>query len=212
MTAENPDEPRLGDRFLVALGYAALKHRFQLRKGTDIPYLGHLLGVASIVIEDGGTEDEAIAALLHDAVEDQGGKETRAEIARLFGERVAEIVDGCTDADTTPKPPWRERKEAYLAHLAEADESVLRVSLADKLYNARETLFDSQSDGPAVWRRFNATRDELLWYYGALLDVFRRRRGDDPLVREMTRVLDELMRAGTSPSGRTLDTHTPTRG
>src|SRR5437588_8327976 len=130
----------LSTRFEEALVFATQLHREQTRKGTRIPYIAHLLGVTSIVLEHGGNEDEAIAALLHDAIEDQGGASTREEIRRQFGDRVVEIVDGCTDTDVMPKPPWRARKEAYLAHIIEATPSVRLVSAADKLHNARAIL------------------------------------------------------------------------
>ena len=133
-------------------------HRDQRRKGTEIPYIGHLLGVCSLVIEDGGTEDEAIAALLHDAAEDQGGEQTLERIRAEFGDHVAEIVRACSDTLEDPKPPWRTRKEAYLAHLDEQPAPVLRVSLADKLFNARAILRDYLSVGDELWQRFNGRR------------------------------------------------------
>jgi len=154
MAATPTRSPRLGDRFTDALAYATGLHARQRRKGTDVPYIAHLLGVAAIVLEDGGDEDEAIAALLHDAVEDQGGQPTLAAIRARFGARVAEIVLGCTDADTVPKPPWRWRKEQYIAHVRHASASVRRVSLADKLHNARAILHDQRQIGDAVFARF----------------------------------------------------------
>ena len=170
-------ERLLGARFEDALAYASRLHADQVRKQTDIPYVSHLLAVCALVLEDGGDEDEAIAALLHDAVEDQGGALTLAEIRRRFGERVADIVDGCSDTDEMPKPPWRRRKEAYLAHLADpaTPESVLRVSCADKLHNARSVLAERHVLGDIVWDRFNAPKDEQLWYYRAIVEVMRTR-------------------------------------
>jgi (p)ppGpp synthase/HD superfamily hydrolase len=167
--------PRLGTRFRSALGYAATVHATQRRKGTDLPYLGHILAVAALVIEDGGTETEAIAALLHDAAEDAGGRERLAEIERRFGPDVAAIVSTLTDAWTDPKPPWRERKEAYIAGLREAPESVLRVAAADKLHNARAILRDVRTHGEALWERFTADKDATLWYYRAVTDVLQAR-------------------------------------
>lgn len=164
----------LGERFNEALVYAATAHREQWRKGTDIPYVSHLLGVCSLVLEYGGDEDQAIAALLHDAVEDQGGAARLADIRSRFGDRVAEIVDACTDADTQPKPPWRERKECYIAGLAEHDPEVWLVSCADKLYNARAILRDYRQIGEALWARFRGGRKGTLWYYRALADEFGR--------------------------------------
>lgn len=175
-----------------ALAYTAALHREQVRKGTDIPYISHLLAVSALVIESGGTEDEAIAALLHDAAEDQGGRKVLAEIAQRYGAEVARIVAGCTDAWITPKPPWRERKEKYLAHLQDADSSVLRVSCADKVHNARAVANDLAAVGTALWDRFRGKREGTLWYYRSLantfsaLDVPTRLR--DALEREVGRI------------------------
>jgi ADP-ribosyl-[dinitrogen reductase] hydrolase len=167
---------RLGSRFRDALGHAARLHAGQRRKGTSIPYVSHLLAVASTVIEDGGSEDEAIAALLHDAAEDQGGEPVLDDIRARYGAVVASIVAECSDTFEDPKPPWRERKAAYLNHLEHASGAAIRVSLADKLHNARAIVRDLAVDGPDVWSRFNRGRDDQLWYYGALADVFARRR------------------------------------
>lgn len=185
----NPQQ--FSERFEQALPYAARLHASQVRKGTTIPYISHLLSVAALVLEMGGDEDEAIAALLHDAIEDQGGAQTREEIRRRFGERVVGIVDGCTDAETLPKPPWRQRKEAHVEHLRHADLEVLRVVLADKLHNARSLLFDLRQVGPRIWDRFNASQIETLWYYRTIIDVFRA-AVDWPLVEELNRVVTEL--------------------
>ncbi|MBC7929191.1 MAG: HD domain-containing protein [Rubrivivax sp.] len=184
---------RLTARFEEALVYAARLHAGQLRKGTAIPYVSHLLAVAGLVLENGGAEDEAIAALLHDAVEDQGGAATREEIRLRFGEQVAAIVDGCTDAETVPKPPWRERKERYVAHIADASDSVRLVSASDKLHNARSILSDLRSCGGAVWDRFKGGREGTLWYYRSLVEAFRA-HGSSPLVEELTRTVAEIER------------------
>ena len=181
----------LGSRFREALVYAAELHADQVRKGTSIPYVSHLLSVAALVIEDGGSEDEAVAALLHDAVEDQGGKPTLQKIRLRFGQGVADIVEACSDADTLPKPPWRERKERYIAHLQHADDSVLRVALADKLHNARAIVLDYRTLGEELWTRFNASRDDILWYYRSALAVLGTRLSS-PLVGELARTVDEL--------------------
>lgn len=181
------------DRFAEAFAYANALHAGQLRKGTPVPYIAHLMSVAALVLEDGGDEDEAIAALLHDAVEDQGGQATRAEIVRRFGARVAAIVDGCTDADTIPKPPWRARKERYLAHLGEAPEDVRRVSLADKLHNARAVLADYRAQGEALWPRFKGGREGTLWYYRALVEAFRP-HGERAMLAELERTVTEIER------------------
>lgn len=181
----------LSPQFEEALVFAARLHADQKRKGTEIPYVSHLLGVASLVIENGGDETEAIAALLHDAVEDQGGASTLEEIRRRFGDRVAEIVAGCTDAETVPKPPWRERKERYVAHLAETTASVRFVSSADKLHNARAILGDYRRIGDDLWNRFTGGREGTLWYYRALVDAFRA-AGGTPVLDELDRVVTEL--------------------
>ena len=191
LDASNPRQPKLGARFEEALQWAAQLHARQRRKGTEVPYISHLLSVAGLVLEDGGDEDEAIAALLHDAVEDQGGLETREEIGRRFGDRVMTIVDGCTDAVTTPKPPWRERKESYIAAVRSASPEVLRVSSADKLHNARSILMDYRRNGEAVWGRFKGGREGTLWYYRTLIGAFRD-AGGSPIVQELERVVTEL--------------------
>lgn len=183
----------LGERFDQAFLFASALHRSQLRKTTSVPYLSHLLAVTSLVLEHGGDEDEAIAALLHDAVEDQGGLPTLEQIRSRFGERVAEIVKGCTDAWTKPKPPWLERKRAYLEHLRTASSSVRLVSAADKLHNARSVLKDYLAIGEALWSRFNSGRDQQLWYYRALADTFSE-VGPAPLACSLERVVGELER------------------
>lgn len=191
----------LSSRFEEALVYAARLHAGQVRKGSQVPYLAHLLAVASIVLEQGGNEDEAIAALLHDAVEDQGGKATREEIRRRFGEAVVQIVDGCTDTDVHPKPPWQPRKEAHLAHLRHASPSVRLVVAADKLHNARTILADYRVLGEALWSRFSGGKEGTLWYYRALVETLRA-HGSTPLLKELDRVVSELERlasAGAEP-------------
>ena len=198
MRLARPKERQLTPRFTRAVGYAARLHAKQKRKGTERPYIGHLLGVASIVIEHGGDEGAVIAALLHDAVEDQGGLPRLREIRRKFGARIARIVDGCTDSYTDPKPPWRERKIKYLAHLPNAPADVRLVSAADKLHNAREILADYRQVGEAVWSRFTGGKDGMLWYYRALVEAFRA-AGSNALVEELDRVVTELQRlAGMS--------------
>ncbi|MHC4398618.1 MAG: HD domain-containing protein [Planctomycetota bacterium] len=188
------------DRFQRAFAYAARLHADQKRKVTGAPYLSHLLRVAGIALGAGADEDETIAALLHDAVEDQGGKKTREEIRRLFGDRVAEIIDGCTDADETPKPPWRERKTAYLAHLEHAGPSVRLISSADKLDNARSLLAAYLRLGESLWDHFSGGRDGLLWYYRGVVDVLKR-YGTSPLVGELDRIVSEIERAVLQRAG-----------
>lgn len=183
----------LTQRFDDALEYAVQLHRSQTRKGSTIPYIAHLLAVTALVLEDGGDEDQAIAALLHDAPEDQGGMETLLEIRRRFGEHVAEIVDQCTDTYLSPKPPWQQRKEVYLAHLNNAPAEVLRVSLADKLHNARSILADLRQIGDEVWRRFNGGKAGTLWYYENLSGTFQK-VSSSPMAIELTLVVEEIKR------------------
>jgi len=181
-------------RFDDALVLAHQLHATQTRKGTSIPYIGHLLAVTSLVIENGGTEDEAIAALLHDAIEDAGGDSVRSVIGQRFGANVLAIVEGCTDTDQTPKPPWRQRKEDYIAHLrAETNPSIRLVSLADKVHNARSILQDYRTRGNDVWERFNGGQAGSLWYYRTLVEVFRA-GGASPLVDELERAVSEIER------------------
>jgi GTP pyrophosphokinase len=139
-----------------------------------VPYVAHVLSVAALVLEAGGDEDQALAALLHDVVEDCGGAPVLDEIRHEFGDRVARIVDGCTDSDEEPKPPWRERKERYLRHLQQGGEDVRLVSLADKLHNVRSIVLDYRYLGDKVWERFTGGREGTLWYYRALVDIYRR--------------------------------------
>jgi (p)ppGpp synthase/HD superfamily hydrolase len=158
----------LGDRFIAGVREAVRLHAHQARKASDVPYLSHLLAVAGLVLEHGGDEDQAIAALLHDGPEDQGGEATLAIIRDRFGDRVGAIVAACSDTFETPKPPWRERKEAYIAHLAEKGPDVWPVTLADKVHNARTIVADLRELGPASLDRFNGGREGTLWYYGTL--------------------------------------------
>jgi GTP pyrophosphokinase len=186
-------EPRarfLTERFNDAFLFAAEKHAGQTRKHTRIPYIAHLLSVAALALEAGADEDLAIAALLHDVVEDCGGKPMLDQVRRRFGDRVAHVVEGCTDAYTDPKPPWRERKQAYLEHLKEADADIRLVSAADKLHNAREILKDYLQAGEAVWQRFTGKREGTLWYYRALADELRKE--NNWMTRELERVVCEL--------------------
>lgn len=162
----------LTHRFDCALVYASGIHRRQRRKGTNIPYISHLLGVASLVLEHGGTEDQAIAALLHDAAEDQGGEQRLDDIRQQFGDPVAEIVSHCTDAWLEPKPPWRQRKEAYLATLQDKPAASLLVSLADKTHNASTIVSDLRVHGEPLWDRFKGGREGSLWYYRSLAAFF----------------------------------------
>jgi GTP pyrophosphokinase len=167
--------PILTDRFTRAFDFAAVVHASQVRKGTHIPYLAHLMGVASLVLDHGADEDTAIAALLHDAAEDQGGHAMLAQIRARFGERVANIVKGCTDTFEKEKPEWCTRKQNYIEHLRSADLSTCLVSAADKLHNARAILHDIRNSGVAVFQRFSVSQERSGWYYGSVADVLHHR-------------------------------------
>jgi (p)ppGpp synthase/HD superfamily hydrolase len=176
-------------RFEEALAYAYRLHSSQLRKGSGIPYVSHLLAVCSLVMEYGGGEDEAIAALLHDAIEDQGV--SRAEIRKRFGSHVTEIVDGCTDADTVPKPAWRPRKEAYIARLGTAPRSIRLVIACDKLHNVRSLIKDYREQGEDLWDHFTGGREGTLWYYRAVVTELSR-DGIVQLFSELERTVSEF--------------------
>jgi (p)ppGpp synthase/HD superfamily hydrolase len=183
--------PLLTQRFEQAFGYAFHLHAHQLRKGGTVPYMSHLISVAALVLEDGGDEDAAIAALLHDAVEDQGGAAIRDEIHKRFGDRVLHIVDACTESEQTPKPPWKQRKLQALAQMRQAEPEVLRVMLADKLHNLRSIWADWQRQGDGVWERFNASRTEVLWFYAACIEAVGDRL-HSPMVTELKTILRDL--------------------
>ncbi len=200
-----PNTPVLGDRFCTAFALAFRLHRGQDRKraedeqdGPGIPYLAHLMSVAALVLEHGGDEDEAIAGLLHDGPEDQGGQQTLDDIRRQFGHRVADVVEACSDTFETPKPNWRSRKERYLDHLRKTTSpSVFLVSMADKVHNLRSILEDYRHIGDRLWERFTGRRDGTLWYYGELLKVYQQEapvRCAD-LVEELERIYRELYAA-----------------
>lgn len=181
---------KLGPRFRRAFLFAADKHSGQTRKASKIPYIAHLMGVRSLVLEFGGDEDMAIAALLHDVVEDCGGVPMLNEVGRKFGSRVAKIVEGCTDSFTDPKPPWRERKETYIRHLKKTDAETRLVSAADKLNNVRSILADYREVGESIWARFNGGREGTLWYYRSLLEEFLRK--PNRLIGELELAVREL--------------------
>lgn len=184
---------RLTARFDEAVRYAREVHDGDSRKGTGTPYLGHLIGVASIVLDDGGSEDEAIAALLHDAAEDHGGRARLEDIRAHFGNTVAHIVEDCTDSWETPKPPWAERKQAYVQHARTLDRSSLRVSAADKVHNSYATLRDLRNIGEAVWERFSASADDVMAYYRGLVRAYRE-SGGGRLVDELERIVRGIER------------------
>jgi (p)ppGpp synthase/HD superfamily hydrolase len=183
------------DRFASAMTYAYQVHSGQRRKGTGIPYIAHILGVAALALEYGADEDEAIAALLHDAAEDGGGEATLAEIRARFGDIVGDIVLGCSDSlveDPEDKLPWQERKENYLAHLENASMSVCLVSAADKLHNVRSIIRDYHEHGDAIWDRFQGRRDGTLWYYETVADTLIRRYRTQ-LTRDLQDEVEKLL-------------------
>ena len=183
---------RLSRKFEEALLYATRIHGGQLRKKTRIPYIAHIIGVTAIAMEYGANETEAIGALLHDAVEDCGGAKRLRDIERKFGRSVAKIVDGCTDTDQTPKPPWLTRKKEYIAHLKTAPISTQLVSASDKLHNLRAILMNYRTDGDKLWDRFQGKKEGTLWYYAALLEAFSRSSKLAPLRAEIDRTLTTL--------------------
>ena len=209
MPESHVDTPLLTPRFDAALHFAADVHRTQVRKATTIPYLAHLMSVCALVLENGGDEDLAIAALLHDAVEDaDDGEAMRTEIRARFGDRVLQVVDGCSDAVAVPgaaKPPWRQRKEAYLRHIAaERDPGVLLVSACDKLHNGRALVTDLRTLGPAVWSRFSSPDPaDHLWYHGSLATLFRG-RVPAPLADALRRTFEEMRGLAGGPSAPAL--------
>jgi (p)ppGpp synthase/HD superfamily hydrolase len=182
----------LAERFESAMVMAAQLHRRQTRKDKNVPYIAHLMAVASLVLEYGGNEDQAIAALLHDAVEDQGGRPTLALIRDRFGDEVAEMAAGCTESLEHPRPPWRERKQAYITSIASHSAQTRLVSCADKLHNARATLKDFREADEAIWGRFDGGRADTLWYYASLADAFHD-AGRAPIIDELRRTVDELV-------------------
>ena len=187
--------PSLTKRFNLAFELASGLHHTQTRKDTPVPYIGHLMAVCSLVLDAGGDEDQAIAALLHDAVEDQGGLTTLATIRQLFGDRVAAAVEACSDStvsDPAQKPEWRNRKENYLAHLPSANADALIVGAADKLHNARSILTDYRQVGDRLWSRFKVGKEQQLWYYGALVEALSRTPAPKVLVNELERVVNQL--------------------
>ncbi len=184
----------LGKRFEAALAFAANRHAEQWRKGTEIPYIAHLLSVCALVLEAGGDEDEAIAALLHDAVEDQAA--TLNEVREKFGDRVAGVVDECSDTDEEPKPEWLVRKEAFVARLDRMTASAQMVAAADKLHNVRSITADCRAGGESVWSKFKGGRDGTLWYYRAVADGLTR--APEGLLEELQRAVADLERVGST--------------
>src|SRR5438045_8883106 len=183
---------RQSRQFEKALVYATRIHGGKLRKKTRIPYIAHILGGCAIAMEYGANKTAAIAARLHDAVEDCGGWKRLRDIERKYGKKVAKIVQGCTDTDQTPKPPWLERKKAYVAHVRHASISTKLVSASDKLHNVRAILMNYRQVGEKLWSRFNGGKEGALWYYRALVNAFGGAKRIPPLVEENDRVLTEL--------------------
>ena len=173
----------LSPRFDEALVLASTLHRRQARKASGVPYVAHLLGVASLVLEDGGSEDMAIAALLHDAAEDQGGEKVLAQISESFGPEVARWVRQASDSFERPKPEWELRKQHHMAEIPSADREARLIMLADKVHNARSILADHARVGSEIWDRFSVPRERTVWYYEALLEVFER--GLSPVLYDM---------------------------
>jgi (p)ppGpp synthase/HD superfamily hydrolase len=192
--------PALGIRLQRAFQYAAEKHAGQTRKQSAVPYLSHLMAVASLVLEAGGDEEMAIAALLHDVVEDCGGMPRLREIRKQFGPRVARIVAGCTDSFGEPKPEWVERKKDYLREVKHADRETRLVSASDKLHNVRTILADYRQQGEAIWTRFSGKKEGTLWYYRALSDEYQRRHRNR-ITHELAIVVEELERAASVRPG-----------
>ncbi len=190
------------EKFATALVYATRLHATQTRKISGVPYISHLLSVAALVLEAGGNEQEAIAALLHDTIEDQGGNQTRGEIREIFGDGVVEIIDGCTECDTLPKPPWKERKLKYLENIRHGSPSVRLISIADKLHNARSLLADArqyQTTQKSIWSEFKAGKEGTLWFYRELLQIYQSFSTENDgeyrtnlLVEDFSQVVDEL--------------------
>jgi len=189
-----PDPPPLTERFLAAVALANELHGRDRRSGTQVPYMAHLLTVTGLVIEDGGDENQAIAALLHDAVEDGGGRPLLERIHRSFGARVAEIVESLSDTlEPGSGEPWIDRKVQYLARLEQCtDDEILRVGLADKVHNARSIVRECRDQGPALWERSpEKTAAQQLWYYSRLADLFTRKR-PGPLTEDLGVAVREL--------------------
>lgn len=194
---QETEAPLLNPRFGTALLFASELHRGQTRKGGSVPYVAHLLGVAAIVLEAGGNEDQAIAALLHDALEDQGGLPTLDTIRRLFGARVADTVKECSDSessDPAKKLPWAQRKQQYLAHLLTASPDALIVSAADKVHNARALVTDYRKIGDKLWERFSkeASEQDQLQYYRALVTALGQTSAPTGLIDELDKAVSEL--------------------
>jgi len=183
------------DKYLEAYNYSYKLHKKQMRKGSNIPYFTHLSSVSNLIIENNGTTTQAIAGLLHDAVEDQGGAKTLAIIKRKFGPKVAKIVDQCSDTTIEPKPPWKARKIKYIQNIKNKTQNTLLVSLCDKYHNASCILSDYQKVGEEIWDRFTASKQETFWYYESLYKEFKRYLKNHPeLIKAYKNKVDEMKR------------------
>jgi (p)ppGpp synthase/HD superfamily hydrolase len=182
----------MSERFVVAVELANELHGDQIRKGTKVPYISHPLIVSGIVLQHGGGEDEAIAALLHDTVEDCGGKPVMVRIRKRFGDNIADLVDGCSETDIQPKPPWRERKDGYIESIKSANPSVRLISCADKIHNASSIISEYRKVGERVWDRFKANKTETLWFYTSIINAMRASGENRPILDELVIVVEEL--------------------
>jgi len=194
----NSEKPStyLSDRFQKAMAYATELHKDQTRKSTAITYICHPFGVASLVLEAGGDEDQAIAALLHDIPEDCGGESRLKEISEMFGLRVEKIVRGCSDSlveDPEEKAPWKERKEVHINHLYDADLDTLTVTAADKAHNARSIATDLQNQGPSLWKRFSANQENIIWYYESVYIVLQAKGVSAALLTPLRNAIDVMI-------------------
>ncbi len=195
---------QITERLYQALQFTFKLHGRDARKASSVPYMAHLLAVCALTQQDGGDEDEAIAALLHDALEDKPDETSREEIGQLFGEKVLKIVELSTDTPAEyrggVKPPWRERKENYLAHIRTSKPELLRVTLADKVDNARAIYNDYQRLGEDLWKRFNAGREDQIWYYESAVDAFKTAGVHGPLLEELERLVSQIRVSSNSSS------------
>lgn len=196
-----PVTPLLTARFDEALAFTSQVHRLQNRKGGAVPYIAHLLAVTALVLEYGGDEDTAIAALLHDTVEDQGGLPMLERVRAAFGARIAAIVMEVSDNEGDPKPPWQQRKQDFIDSIPRLSPEARLIALADKLHNVRSTIAEFRRVGEIVWTRFQGRRDGTLWYYREVLSALQSNLQitDEPLLQELTRAITELFTLANEP-------------
>lgn len=182
----------MSERFVGAMELANELHGDQIRKGTTVPYISHLLIVSGMVLQHGGNEDEAIGALLHDSVEDCGGKPVMVKIRKRFGDKIADLVDGCSETDIQPKPPWLERKKDYIENIKSAIPSVRLITCADKIHNASSIISEYRKVGEKVWDRFKANKNETLWFYSSFVAAMQEAGENRPILNELVLVVNEL--------------------